>query len=207
MVLKSDGSLLLFSSKETGKEKIDSVQEFNTILPEGEYEGLFADSNKLYALCKNCPGDKGKKEVSVYTLQQDSSSLLKVTSSFKIDLSSLHLNEGIDKAKFHPSCIAKHPVSHEWYIISEIPGVKKEDISISFENSMLNLQAKKEMKVNSENGTKKIIEIKTGSYERKFKLGSDIDGNKIEATYEHGILELKIPKKREKQKQIEIKIK
>ena len=95
----------------------------------------------------------------------------------------------------------------EWYIISEIPGVKKEDISISFENSMLNLQAKKEMKVNSENGNKKIIEIKTGSYERKFKLGSDIDGNKIEATYEHGILELKIPKKREKQKQIEIKIK
>lgn len=35
-------------------------------------------------------------------------------------------------------------------------------------------------------------------YEHKFALGSDINENKIEATYKHGILELKKFQKRNK---------
>lgn len=96
---------------------------------------------------------------------------------------------------------------NEWIILSEIPGVKKEDISISFENSMLKIQAKKEFKKKSSIKDENLKEIQTGLYERKFKLAPDIDSNKIEASYENGVLELTIPKKKEKSKQIEIKIK
>lgn len=95
----------------------------------------------------------------------------------------------------------------EWIITSEIPGVKKEDISISFEKAMLKIQAKKEFRRNTSMDNEKLAEIQTGSYERKFKLASDIDTEKIEASYENGVLELVIPKKKEKTKQIEIKIK
>lgn len=95
----------------------------------------------------------------------------------------------------------------EWIIRSEMPGVKKEDISISFEDSMLKIEAKKEIKNKIENEKEHLSEIKSGKYEHKFKLANGIDSNKIEATYENGVLELKIPKKEEKQKQIEIKIK
>jgi HSP20 family protein len=95
----------------------------------------------------------------------------------------------------------------EWIIISEIPGVKKEDISISFEDSMLKLEAKKELiKKQSKDGDK-LSEIQFGSYKRTFKLASDVDSSKIEASYENGVLELTIPKKKEKAKQFEIKIK
>ena len=52
-----------------------------------------------------------------------------------------------------------------------------------------------------------LSEITTGVYERKFKLASDVDSGKIEASYENGVLELIIPKKKEKPKEIEIKIK
>lgn len=95
----------------------------------------------------------------------------------------------------------------EWYIISEIPGVKKENISISFENSILKISAKREIKKNISKDKEHLSEIKTGTYERKFKLASDVDSDKIEASYENGILELKIPKRKEKAKEIEIKIK
>jgi len=95
----------------------------------------------------------------------------------------------------------------EWIIISEIPGVKKEDISISFEDSMLKLEAKKELVKKDSTDTDKFSEIPFGTYKRTFKLASDVDSSKIEASYENGVLELTIPKKKEKIKQFEIKIK
>jgi HSP20 family protein len=93
-----------------------------------------------------------------------------------------------------------------WYIMSEIPGVKKEDISISFESSILKIHAKRELKKTSKD-KEHLSEIKNGVYERKFKLASGVDSDNIEASYENGVLELKIPKMKEKTKEIEIKIK
>lgn len=117
-VLKSDGSITLFAATEIGKEKIESLHEFNNILPEGEYEGLFADSDKIFALCKNCPADKQKKEVSVYILEQTKDTGLIVTNTLKIDISAIQ--PGDDKAKFHPSGISKNPLTNEWFIISSV---------------------------------------------------------------------------------------
>ena len=119
-VLKSDGSLLLFPVSEIGKNKIDSLQEYNHILPAGEYEGLFASDGKLFVLCKKCPGDKQTKEVSIYTMQQASDTKLRIINSFKIDVSMIHLKKDKERKKIHPSCIAKHPVTHEWFIISSV---------------------------------------------------------------------------------------
>ena len=121
-VLRSDGSLFLFATNEIGEEKIDNVKEYDNILPEGEYEGLSAVDGKLFALCKKCMVDNEKKEVSVYTLQQNDSGMLAVSGSLKIDLSPIPSDEkkGNGKGKFHPSCIAKNPITHEWYIISSV---------------------------------------------------------------------------------------
>lgn len=119
-VLKSNGSLYLFSINEIGKEKIDSVKEYEKILPEGEYEGLVADSTKLIVLCKNCPGDKEKKEVSVYILKPASGDSLIITNTFKVDINLIQPTGESGKEKFHPSGIAKNPVTHEWYIISSV---------------------------------------------------------------------------------------
>jgi len=118
VVLRSDGSLFTFPVSSAGKEKIDSVQEYKHILPEGEYEGMAATEGKLFVLCKNCPGDKGKKEVSVYTIQPDSSAALSVASSFKIDISMVQAKG--EREKFNPSCMAKNPVTKDWFIISSV---------------------------------------------------------------------------------------
>lgn len=119
-VLKSNGSIYIFAVNEIGKEKIDSVKEYENILPEGEYEGLAADSTKLIALCKNCPGDKEKKEVSIYTLQQFPGDSLTVTNTFKVDITIIQPKDENGREKFHPSGIAKNPVTHEWFVISSV---------------------------------------------------------------------------------------
>jgi len=94
---------------------------------------------------------------------------------------------------------------NEWVIYSELPGVKKEDISITFEDSHLKIEAKKELKYKSKKYAKE--EIYDGTFQRRFRLGRDVDSTKIDASYENGVLELRIPKKKEKPKQIEVKIK
>lgn len=119
-VLRSEGSLVLFAAENVGKENIDSIQEYINILPAGEYEGLAAADGKLFALCKNCEGDKQKKEVSVHMLEQTTGGALRITNSFKIDLSKVPLGEDGEKAKFHPSALAKHPVTGEWFIVSSV---------------------------------------------------------------------------------------
>ena len=117
-VLKSNGAIILFAANTIQKDTIDGVQEFNNILPEGEYEGLSTDGEKLVVLCKSCPSDKGKKEVSVYLLEKSNNNLL-VTNQFKIDITPTNATES-SKEKFHPSCIAKNPIRKEWYIISSV---------------------------------------------------------------------------------------
>ena len=117
VVLRSDGSLFLFPVNEIEKQNIDSVKEFNNLLPAGEYEGLFAAEGKIFVLCKNCAGDKGKSEVSVQSLEMQQNDSLKFINSFKIDISMTQSKEG-KQNKFHPSGISKNPVTNDWFIIS-----------------------------------------------------------------------------------------
>jgi HSP20 family protein len=115
----------------------------------------------------------------------------------------MYLNQNLESHTYLPSTdiIEKE---NEWVILSEIPGVKKEDISITFEDSYLKIEAKKELRYKSK---KYSSEDHQDKYERKFKLNRDVDSTNIDASYENGVLELRIPKKKEKHKLIEVKIK
>lgn len=119
-ILESNGSILLMPAPEIGQENMNRIQEYKKLLPEGEYEGLFAAGNKLFVLCKNCSGDKGAKEVSVFVLEQVNGALLSHTNSFKVDISMVKTDGEKGKAEFHPSCLSMNPVTKEWYIISAV---------------------------------------------------------------------------------------
>lgn len=123
VVLRSDGSLFAFPLSLVRDGDMDKVEKYENILPAGEYEGLFGDDHgKLIALCKNCPDDDQRDEVSGYVLEQDKGGRLTVTdhSHFRVDVSSLKLTSMKRKAKFHPSCLARHPLTREWYILSSV---------------------------------------------------------------------------------------
>lgn len=121
-VLRSDGSLFMFPLGLVKDGNMDNVEKYESILPAGEYEGLFGDGNgRLIALCKNCPDDDQRDEVSVYVLErQGKKGKPVITDHFKIDVSGLELTSIRKKVRFHPSCLARHPLTGEWYIISSV---------------------------------------------------------------------------------------
>lgn len=76
---------------------------------------------------------------------------------------------------------------------AELPGFKKEDIKIDLEDNILTITAehKEEMEEKKDNYVRR--ERKFGSFSRSFDV-TDIDVDKITASYENGILKLAMPK-------------
>lgn len=120
-VLKSNGALYSFPFSESIKEESDQVRERKHVVPKGEYESLYADpeTSKLYILCKNCPVDKKKKQVTGYILDYDASlDSMGSIDSFKVDLTKLKDINARLKTTASPSALTKNPDTKEWYILS-----------------------------------------------------------------------------------------
>ncbi len=82
----------------------------------------------------------------------------------------------------------------EYDIRAELPGVKKEDLDIDIDNNYLTIRAKKEEEVCEDKNTYKKSEFKYGEFSRSVYLPQDIDVDKVDATLEHGVLKIKVPK-------------
>ncbi|UII75186.1 Hsp20/alpha crystallin family protein [Flagellimonas sp. HMM57] len=77
------------------------------------------------------------------------------------------------------------------------PGFKKEDFKVEVDNDVLTIssEVKSENEEVKDNYTRK--EFSFSSFKRAFTLPETVDGNKIDASYEDGILKLTLPKKEE----------
>lgn len=78
-----------------------------------------------------------------------------------------------------------------------VAGYRKEDINIQVQNRVLTVSAKQDQPEMGDRGRYTRREFKPGSFSRSFRLSDWVDGDNIEAAYEHGILMLTIPKKEE----------
>jgi hypothetical protein len=120
VILKSNGTLIIFPFADAIYEEVDSTREWKLLLPEGEYEGVYGDeaSRSLYVICKNCADDNSKNSVSGYIYQIGDS--VYQTGTFRIDVNEIKSFTGKVKRGFRPSAIAKNPVTSEWYIVSAV---------------------------------------------------------------------------------------
>ncbi len=82
----------------------------------------------------------------------------------------------------------------EYDIRAELPGVKKEDLDIDIDKNYLTIRAKKEEEVCEDKNAYKKSEFRYGEFSRSVYLPQDIDMEKIDATLEHGVLKIKVPK-------------
>ena len=93
---------------------------------------------------------------------------------------------------------------------AELPGIKKEDIQIHFDQESHVLSIKGESKSEKKEDHQKYhkIERKYGKFERSFSLPDNADGDKIAATMQDGLLNISIPKfvKEEKKQTKKIEI-
>lgn len=91
-----------------------------------------------------------------------------------------------------------HETETSTLIAADLPGVKKEEISINVEENTLILsgERKKELEVEKDKCYRK--ERYFGKFKRKFSLPASIDQEKISADFKDGVLTIEIPKPEEK---------
>ena len=95
-----------------------------------------------------------------------------------------------------------------YHIEADIPGFKKDEISVDCEDGYVTITAEKNTENEEKNENKKYIKRERfyGKTVRKFCVG-DVDSEKINAEYKDGMLELVVPKEEKlpNKKSIEIK--
>jgi len=79
-------------------------------------------------------------------------------------------------------------------IEASLPGIKPEDVDITVENGTLTIAGKTAEERKAEEGSYLIQEIRRGTFSRSVTLPNGLEPDKAEATFEHGVLRLRIPK-------------
>ena len=81
------------------------------------------------------------------------------------------------------------------------PGLKKEYFQVKLDGNMLTISCEKEESKDEKDGRYTRKEYNYSSFNRSFGLPDNVKQDKIEATYEDGVLKLVLPKKDEARNQ------
>jgi HSP20 family protein len=85
------------------------------------------------------------------------------------------------------------------YVKADLPGMKAEDIKVEVnDENVLTISGERKFEKELERKDCYRVERQYGSFERRFRLGQNVDGTNVKAEYKHGELKLTIAKKEEK---------
>ncbi len=107
--------------------------------------------------------------------------------------------------KYHPSLDVTES-KDELIVTAEISGMDAKDLDISVSDGILTIKGEKKQEREEKEENYHLMERRYGTFSRTVRLPAEIDVEKVDATYNQGILKIVLPKKEEaKPKQIEVK--
>ena len=93
-------------------------------------------------------------------------------------------------------------------IKAELPGLDAKDVNVSISGDLLTIKGEKKKEEEEKDEHHHYMERYYGSFQRSFQLPVNVKTDKIEATFDKGVLKITLPKTEEaKKKEIEIKVK
>lgn len=81
----------------------------------------------------------------------------------------------------------------EYIFQAELPGMEKENMSVSYEGNVLTIAAAREEESTREGASSVRRERRCGRFARQFYL-ENVDSSRISARYQQGVLEVTVPK-------------
>jgi HSP20 family protein len=83
--------------------------------------------------------------------------------------------------------------AHDLVVRAELPGMSREDIEVSVENSTLVLKGDKKLDAAVKEENYRRIERTYGTFHRSFTLPNTVDASRISAEFKNGVLTVKLP--------------
>jgi HSP20 family protein len=95
----------------------------------------------------------------------------------------------------------------EYRIKAELPEVKKEDVKVAVQDDVLTISGERTFEKEEKGKKYHRVERAYGSFARNFTLPEDADAGKVTAEFQHGVLNVHIPKsEKARPKSIEVKV-
>ena len=105
-----------------------------------------------------------------------------------------------------PAVDVYEDASGEVVLKAELPAVRREDIKVSMEGQTLTIEAERHLDTDVQRDRYHRIERGYGLFRRSFTLPATVDGARIAAEYQDGLLTVRLPRREEtKPRQIEVK--
>jgi len=115
-------------------------------------------------------------------------------------------DEALTTSNFAPP-VDVYEDEHNITLKIEVPGIEEKDIDVRIENNTLTVHGERKFEKEEKEENFRRVERQYGSFTRSFTLPNTIDAEKVEATYDKGILKVQLAKKAEaKPKQIKVNV-
>lgn len=79
----------------------------------------------------------------------------------------------------------------------ELPGVRPDDVNVTLENGILTISGEKKFQQEQSEGDYRLFERRYGRFERAFRLPQNVIQDDVRATYQDGVLTVRLPKTEE----------
>jgi HSP20 family protein len=77
---------------------------------------------------------------------------------------------------------------------ADLPGLTDQDVSIELENNVLTVSGERKSEHEERKAGYYRLERSSGSFRRALRLPEGVDPEAVKATFEHGVLEVRVPK-------------
>lgn len=118
-----------------------------------------------------------------------------------------HHQHGFAGFNFYPKTDIAHD-DKKYIVMVDLPELTRDQVKVTLKDNILTISGKKEGSKLNEGFSYLLNERVAGKFERRFALPEDVDGSKLAAKLENGVLTVELPKltKSESKDGIEIKI-
>jgi HSP20 family protein len=125
---------------------------------------------------------------------------------FNASFNSEGRDESLTTSSFAPA-VDVYEDEHDITLKIEVPGIDEKDIDVRIENNTLTVHGERKIEKEEKEENYRRIERQYGSFTRTFTLPNTVDSDSVSATYEKGVLKVKLAKKAEaKPKQIKVNV-
>ena len=125
---------------------------------------------------------------------------------FRDSYSGAAQDEALTTSSFAPA-VDVYEDEHKVSLKIEVPGIDEKDIDVRVENNTLTVHGERKIEKEEKEENYRRVERQYGSFTRTFSLPTTVDAEKVQASYDKGILKISLPKKAEaKPKQIKISV-
>jgi len=116
-----------------------------------------------------------------------------------------HVERARDRRTYTPN-VDIIETADEFLVLADMPGVTPNAIDIQYEHGVLTINGRVEPRQDEDKTGYLLCEYGVGDFYRSFRLGENINPDKIEARLNNGVMELHLPKSEaSKPKKIAIK--